>query len=342
MVYCNTACGWKGELGSLDNHKQKDCENSVVFCENNCGETNISRKNLQAHLESKCPNRLHKCPDCGANNQYKNHQLHTKLHCPKRLHSCVHCGENGCFDERTSTHLEVCPNMKIACKKCTQRILRCQLPTHPKKCMFQPVPCKYSKVGCKVRPLRKDLKKHEEDDQLHLRVTTETVLELKKILPKPVTPVTFRVTDFDKSKTDNDVIYSPSFYTSKNGYKMCLRIYVNGNSTGKGTHVSVFTCLLIGEYDDYLTWPFTGTFTIELLNQLENQNHHHEMLTIPADKFSEKVLKEERRGRGYPEFISHTDLAKQSQCQYLKDNTLIFRVSVVNVPDYKQHLECIN
>ncbi|XP_064398928.1 TNF receptor-associated factor 6-like [Halichondria panicea] len=170
--------------------------------------------------------KLSRCPDCGANNQYKNHQVHTKLHCPKRLHSCVHCGENGCFDERTSTHLEVCPKMKIACKKCTQRILRCQLPTHPKECKFEPVPCKYAAVGCKVRPLRKDLKKHEEDYQLHLQVTTETVLELKKMLPKPVapvavapvtvspvtvSPVTCRVVDFDKRKTGNDVIYKQSF-----------------------------------------------------------------------------------------------------------------------------------
>ena len=344
MVYCSTACGWKGELRSLDNHKQKDCENTLVFCENNCGAINIFQKNLKIHLESKCPNRLHKCPDCGANNQYKNHQLHTKLHCPKRSYSCVHCGENGCFDERTSTHLEVCPKMKIVCKKCLRSILRCQLPTHPKECTFEPVPCKYAEVGCKVRPLRKDLKKHEENYQLHLQVTTETVLELKKMLPKPVAPVTFRVTEFDKRKTDNDVIYSPSFYTSTNGYKMCLRIDANGNGTGKGTHVSVFTCLMAGEYDDYLTWPFTGTITIELLNQLEDDNHLKRTTPFPADAdVSERVMKRERgEGYGWPQFTSHTDLAlKLANIQYLKDDTLIFRVSA-EAPDYKPWLECTN
>ena len=344
MVDCSTACGWKGELGSLDNHKQKDCENTIVFCENNCGAI-ILRNNLTAHLESKCPNRLHKCPDCGANNKYKNHQVHTKLHCPKRSHSCVHCGEKGCFDERTSTHLELCPKMKIACKKCTQLILRCQLPIHLiKECTFEPVPCKYAKVGCKVRPLRKDLKKHEENYQLHLQVTTNKVLELTEMLPKPVSPVTFRVTDFDKHKKANDIVYGPPFYTSINGYKMCLRIDSNGNGTSKGTHVSVFTCLLPGEYDDYLTWPCTGTVTIEILNQLENQNHYQKSFKMPADKYSERVLDSERRGsRGYPAFISHRDLlANQFPCQYLKNDTLIFRVSVLEAPDYKPWLECIN
>ncbi len=124
---------------------------------------------------------------------------------------------------------------------------------------------------------------------------------------------------------------------------MCLRIDVNGNGTGNGTLVSVYTCLIVGEYDDYLTWPFTGTFTIEILNQLENRSHYLKTYKIPADEYSDRVLDSERRdSRGCLKFISHTDLAKQSQCQYLKDDTLIFRVSVAEVPDYKQYLECIN
>ncbi|XP_064399405.1 TNF receptor-associated factor 4-like [Halichondria panicea] len=298
------------------------------------------RKNLQAHLESKCPNRLHKCPDCGANNQYKNHQLHTKLHCPKRLHCCVHCGENGCFD----SHLEICPKMKIACKKCTQRILRCQLPTHPKECTFEPVPCKYAAVGCKVRPLRKDVKKHEENYQLHLQVTIETVLELKKMFPKPVVPVTYQVTDFDKHKKANRIVHSPPFYTSTTGYKMCLRIDANGNDTGEGTHVSVFTCLLAGEYDDYLAWPFVGTVTIKLLNQLENQSHYLKTYKIPADNEASQRVVDGERGPGYGhlKFTSHADLAHKPRenIQYLKDDTLIFRDLHAEAPDYKPWLEC--
>ena len=214
-------------------------------------------------------------------------------------------------------------------------------------------PCKYADVGCKVRPLRKDLKKHEENYQLHLRVTTETVLELKKMLPKPVVPVTvapvtvapvtYKVADFVKCKTDNDVIYSPSFYTSTNGYKMCLRINANGTSTGEGTHISVFTCLMVGKYDDYLSWPFTGTVTIELLNQLEDNHHHNWTITFPAELVaSQRVVDGERGvGRGHHKFISHTNLARKPRknIQYLNNDTLIFRVSA-EAPDYKPWLEC--
>ena len=49
-----------------------------------------------------------------------------------------------------------------------------------------------------------------------------------------------------------------------------MLIACNGNNDeAKGTHVSVFACLMKGDNDDSLFWPFTGTVTIELLNQLE-------------------------------------------------------------------------
>ena len=38
--------------------------------------------------------------------------------------------------------------------------------------------------------------------------------------------------------------------------------------------VSMFAFLLKGENDDYLPWPFTGTVTVELLNQLEDKKFH--------------------------------------------------------------------
>ena len=38
--------------------------------------------------------------------------------------------------------------------------------------------CKYAAVGCEERPLRKNLKKHEDDDQLHCRIITKKVLDL--------------------------------------------------------------------------------------------------------------------------------------------------------------------
>ena len=61
--------------------------------------------------------------------------------------------------------------------------------------------------------------------------------------------------------------------THMHGYRMCINVYANGNTDGKGTHLSVFARLMEGPFDDYLEWPFQGTITIQLLNQLKDVNH---------------------------------------------------------------------
>ena len=43
---------------------------------------------------------------------------------------------------------------------------------------------------------------------------------------------------------------------SRNGYKMCIRAYLNGDGSGYNTHLSVFFVLMKGEYDALLRWPF--------------------------------------------------------------------------------------
>ena len=53
-------------------------------------------------------------------------------------------------------------------------------------------------------------------------------------------------------------IYSPPFYTSKTGYKMCVRCYLNGDGLGEGQYLSLFFVIMKGEYDALLLWPFDG------------------------------------------------------------------------------------
>lgn len=47
-----------------------------------------------------------------------------------------------------------------------------------------------------------------------------------------------------------------AFYSSKYGYKMCLRLYLNGDGTGRGTHLSLFFVVMRGKCDALLKWPF--------------------------------------------------------------------------------------
>ena len=51
-------------------------------------------------------------------------------------------------------------------------------------------------------------------------------------------------------------VYHPAYYTSKYGYKMCLRIYLNGDGTGRSSHLSLFFVVMRGLSDALLKWPF--------------------------------------------------------------------------------------
>ena len=85
----------------------------------------------------------------------------------------------------------------------------------------------------------------------------------------------FTMTDSEEYQNDNNVRYLPNFYTHTNGYKICLSTSVNANGEGSGrsTHLSVFLCLMRGEFDDQLKWPFRGKTTIKLVNQEEDKDY---------------------------------------------------------------------
>ena len=68
----------------------------------------------------------------------------------------------------------------------------------------------------------------------------------------------------DKIKTS---FYSEPFYTNIYGYKMCLRIYLNGDGIGENTHISLFFVVMQGQFDALLSWPFKKIVTFYFVNQ---------------------------------------------------------------------------
>ena len=240
-------------------------------------------------------------------------------------------------------------SLKVECKnssKCSWTGELRELDSHLQSCEHEFVTCKYAAVGCQKKCLRKALEKHEQDSRLHLGVTTKCVLrqqneiaQLKKELSvlrtmlNKATPFTIKLPNFSKKKSDNEALFSSPFYTSVIGYKMCLKMVANGWYDGKGTHISVYAHLMKGDNDDYLTWPFIGTVTFELRNQLEDKNHHKKTTAFPADDVaSQRVVTGETliNGWGYHTFISHADLNQPvaSNCRYLVNDSLTFRVTV--------------
>ncbi len=147
-----------------------------------------------------------------------------------------------------------------------------------------------------------------------------------------------KVAGYSSRKATANIYDSDSFYTSPGGYNMCVRIYPNGYGHGTGTHMSVSAKLLKGSYDASLSWPFVGTVTFTLLNQLSDENHR--TMTLECKNINNHNIGDDR---GYPRFISQSVLFQYpvKNTQYLKNDTLYFRVSV-QVKDSKPWLTCTN
>lgn len=69
-------------------------------------------------------------------------------------------------------------------------------------------------------------------------------------------------------------IFSQPFYTSRCGYRLCARAYLNGDGSGKGTHVSLYFVVMRGEFDSLLPWPFKQKVTLMLLDQTGKKKSH--------------------------------------------------------------------
>ena len=91
-------------------------------------------------------------------------------------------------------------------------------------------------------------------NEVGLKVDILAVRSINGILIWKVNEVEKRI---EEAKTGKILsLYSPPFFTSLHGYRMCLRLYLDGDGQGKGTHLSLFLVIMKSDYDDLLTWPF--------------------------------------------------------------------------------------
>ena len=119
---------------------------------------------------------------------------------------------------------------------------------------------------------------------------------------------------------------------------MCLSVAANGYGSGAGTHVSVRVCLMRGEHDDKLKWPFQGDIPIQLLNQKQDQEHVEYTSDFGDEAIAygsaARVTSGERatKGRGIFQFISHTKVESPTwTAQYLHNDCLKWRVANIVV-----------
>ena len=120
-------------------------------------------------------------------------------------------------------------------------------------------------------------------------------------------------------------LYSAPFYTSCHGYKSCLRLYMNGDGAGKGTHLSFFITLMRGEYDAMLPWPFRQAVTLTLVDQNKQRDIVQSFRPEPTSSSFQRPRNEMNIASGCPMFASVSVMDNSS---YVKDDTMFLKCKV--------------
>uniref|UniRef100_A0A8D0AAY9 TNF receptor-associated factor n=1 Tax=Sander lucioperca TaxID=283035 RepID=A0A8D0AAY9_SANLU len=121
-------------------------------------------------------------------------------------------------------------------------------------------------------------------------------------------------------------LYSQPFYTGYFGYKMCARVYLNGDGMGKGTHLSLFFVVMRGEYDALLPWPFKQKVTLMLMDQGPTRKHLGDAFKPDPNSSSfRRPVAEMNIASGCPLFVSQSVLETGS---YIRDDTIFIKVTV--------------
>ena len=261
-----------------------------------------------------------------------------------RLILCEYCG-NKVQASNINSHFAICMDFPTKCmNKCTfqslegkvfvasRRMIRKHLESD---CPLQKVICPYSKHGCKVQIVRKNIHEHkvefmEKHFQLmeaafdHImsdltsckqkNIANENCikyLENRLNVPKKMTAIRMTIPCEKKGVRLNHRFHSTSAYY--NGYRFAFYVEFDNKR-----NMGIYFYLMMGEMDDKLKWPLNCKICFNLMNQL----HSHSVLReeiISSDNsgnkcFDKPISDEGDDSIGYSKFTSHSDIVSHGYC----------------------------
>ncbi|XP_070582235.1 TNF receptor-associated factor 2-like [Ptychodera flava] len=142
----------------------------------------------------------------------------------------------------------------------------------------------------------------------------------------------WKISDFKRKRQEaisgkTVSIYSPCFYTSRHGYKMCARIYLNGDGMGKGNHVSVFFTIMKGPFDALLRWPFRQKVTLMWLDQNNREHLVDAFRPDPTSSSFKRPATDMNIASGCPLFMPLSQL-DSPRLAYVKDDIAFLKIMV--------------
>ena len=358
-------CDWRGKLGEFEEHLNRNaspenqldgCQFVGVECKYVCGGW-YWRCDVSVHQIEHCMKRPYSCGYCQVHEStFEDVTQNHYFECPKYPVACPNvCRRNPFERQEIEDHLkDDCPLAKVSCllhyAGCEVELPRKDMPEHMKDTvthltLLASVTLSLVKenqelketVGKKIDEMAHEFRQKMAETEAETDEMAQEVQELKTSVQeltfhKVGLPISFRV-----EQDVEERVCLPPFYTHSHGYKFCVYVVPQGIGDRKGTHVSILACLMKGQFDDHLKWPFRGEITIQIVNQ--DGDHDHVEKTIPyndktADGSAGRVYDKNRAGGwGFRTFLAHAHLGYNhaKKTQYGKDGVIIVRVVKVSL-----------
>lgn len=330
-------CGYCQEYVSTfedvtDNHYAM-CSSYPVACPNNCSECKMERRLVERHLKVVCPVVVVNCPfhyaGCEVALPRRDMVKHTQdisshflllgsftqklAHENKELHEHI-----------VRIEEEASKKEKALLDKVSKLSSVCCISNH----FIQH--CEMLGTGCET-----------ECAAVVLCSTTSNAVEMElRNMYFSILPFQFRIEKFLSYKR-GPVEYSLPYCTHSFGYKFRLKVFRAQYS--KVLSLDAFTSLYVdimpGPFDEKLKWPFKGSFTIQIVNQLGDCNHYEKTVCFDDSLYvGDKTRPDESSyvTCGLKPFIYHKEL-RYEHCKagrkthYLRDGSLHVHITKIDV-----------
>ena len=266
------------------------CNQFPITCPNECQEETLKQKDIEDHLKNKCP-----LTEVGCCYVYAG----CEVRLPRKDMS-EHMRD-------TVAHMALLENEIKKLKEFNKHLEHKEEATRREYQGLSEVIDTHivtEELFRKLEQKQKATEKLCQEMESKLRASENEVKELREELKRNLgeLPIDFPV------KKEKMVL--PSFCYC--GYRMCINVYTKGNGSGKGTHMSIYTHLMKGHFDEELKWPFRGEITIQLVNQAGGHGHFEKSIVYndktPDDTAGRVTEKERACGWGHHQFLPLTDL----------------------------------
>ncbi|GFO18010.1 tnf receptor-associated factor 3 [Plakobranchus ocellatus] len=370
-------CGSEFNANEKQDHTSNICPEATVRCRYKCGKK-LKRRQLEDHLQV-CPKKPTECPYKSLGCTFEGSREDVKLHAKDinaHFEVLILFTVNAEMQKREATQqlqelmqamdvnikaiaaLEtemhnIHRNLRLKLMQQVERTMELEQKLEEIQTSLREIP-QLQQLGNSVEQLKAlipQLAHHDRQVASHEIRMAEMDLRFQMLETASYDgKLLWKIRDFSHRKRDavqgrTVSLYSQPFYAGRFGYKMCARVYLNGDGIGRGTHMSLYFVVMKGEYDALLPWPFQrrvvvlcwdiANLSIDpqvsliLLDQSAARRHlKDEFLPDPTStSFKRPENAEMNVASGCPLFVAHAVLDNADN-NYIKDDTLFIKLVV--------------